>query len=129
MNCHATIRTQSEKLEPIRRSFETGEAVHWQRVHDLPDFVYFNHSAHVGAGVGCVECHGRIDAMEVVHQEKQLTMGWCLKCHRKPQEHLRPPELVTRMDWTPPEDAFALGRRLMKEHDITPSVDCSTCHR
>jgi len=76
MNCHAKIRAQSPKLLPVRESYATGMPVHWMRVHDLPDFVYFNHSAHVRRGVSCVECHGRVDKMEVVYQQEPLSMGW-----------------------------------------------------
>ena len=129
MNCHASVTTESEKLAPVRAAYERDEVLRWVRIHDLPDFVYFDHSAHLGAGVGCVECHGRIDRMEVVSQQKRLTMGWCLECHRAPETRLRPPEFVTDMEWQPEGDAFALGARLMEDHDITPSEDCSTCHR
>jgi hypothetical protein len=101
----------------------------WIKVHDLPDYVYFNHSAHVTRGVSCVECHGRVDRMEVVYQKETLSMGWCLDCHRDPDSHLRPAELVTQLDWKPAEDAAALGARLRAEHDINPSTDCSVCHR
>ena len=103
--------------------------VEWVRVHDLPDFVYFNHSAHVNAGVGCVECHGRVDKMEVVQQAAGLNMSWCLDCHRDPDTHLRPRSLVTRLDWEPSEPPAELGARLRKAHDINPSTDCVTCHR
>lgn len=128
MNCHATLRTTSEKLEPVRQSYLTGEPIHWVRVHDLPDFVYFNHSAHVRRGVGCVECHGRVDRMEVVYQVQPLSMRWCLDCHRNPDAHLRPPEMVTRMDWSP-DDPLAVGRQVREQLNINPSTDCSTCHR
>jgi len=83
MNCHTAIRPESTKLEPIRQSNRTGMPVDWIRVHDLPDYVYFNHSAHVRRGVSCVECHGRIDRMEEVYQDQPLSMGWCLDCHRE----------------------------------------------
>jgi len=129
MNCHASIRTKSEKLIPVRESFATGNPVHWVRVHDLPDYVYFNHSAHVDRGVGCVECHGRVDKMDTVYQVKTLSMGWCLECHRNPDSHLRPPELVTKMDWAPEEDRATLGHRLRMENNINPRTDCWTCHR
>jgi hypothetical protein len=101
----------------------------WVKVHDLPDYVYFNHSAHVRRGVGCVECHGRVDRMEVVSQVETLSMAWCLDCHRNPTARLRPPEFVTQMDWTPGEDPAALGQRLRQERNINPSTDCYTCHR
>ena len=104
--------------------------VAWIRVHDLPDYTYFNHSAHVTRGVGCVECHGRVDRMEVVHQEQTLSMGWCLDCHRNPESRLRPRDRITSMTWQPADgDREELRRRLRQEHDIHPSEDCSTCHR
>ena len=81
-NCHTQIHKDSPKLDPLWESYETGMPVEWIRVHDLPDFTYFNHSAHITRGVSCVECHGRIDKMEVVTQHERLTMGWCLDCHR-----------------------------------------------
>ncbi len=129
MNCHRMVRTDSEKLALVRESAATGVPVPWVRVHDLPDFVFFNHSAHVTAGVGCESCHGRVDRMEVVRQVEELTMGWCLDCHRDPDLHLRPSEAVTVMNWNAPEDPLVLGQRLRQEHDVTPSTDCSTCHR
>jgi hypothetical protein len=129
MNCHAKIRSESAKLLPVRESYATGQPIRWVKVHDLPDYVYFDHSAHVRRGVGCVECHGRVDKMEVVTQVERLSMGWCLDCHRAPERHLRPPELVTRMDWVPPEDAVVFGRRMRTAGNINPSQDCWTCHR
>jgi len=129
MNCHASVRAASEKLIPVFESYSTGMPVEWIRVHDLPDYVYFNHSAHVSRGVGCVSCHGRIDTMEVVTQVEPLSMGWCLGCHRNPEKHLRPAEFVTRLDWVPEEDQLALGRRLRETNDINPPQDCYTCHR
>ena len=129
MNCHSTVRANSEKLIPVRESYATGMPVPWIRVHDLPDYVYFDHSAHVRRGVGCVSCHGRIDTMEVVFQDKPLSMGWCLECHRSPENHLRPVEFVTQLDWVPEEDQLALGTRLRETNNINPPTDCNTCHR
>ncbi len=129
MNCHARIRTTSPKLLPVRESYATGLPIPWVRVHDLPDYVYFNHSAHVRRGVGCVECHGRVDTMNVVRQVHRLSMGWCLDCHRHPEPHLRPPDMVTKMDWVPPEDPEVYGRQLRKANNINPPTDCWTCHR
>ncbi len=129
MNCHQKIRAQSPKLLPVRESFATGFPIGWIRVHDLPDFVYFNHSAHVRRGIGCVSCHGRVDKMEVVSQEQPLTMGWCLNCHRHPEQFLRPVEFVTKLDWVPNEDQLTMGRRLKEQYNINPSTDCWTCHR
>jgi menaquinone reductase, multiheme cytochrome c subunit len=129
MNCHAKIRAGSEKLIPVRESFATGMPIPWVKVHDLPQYVYFNHSAHVTRGVGCVECHGRVDRMEVVRQVETLSMSWCLDCHRDPDRHLRPPEAVTTMDWVAPEEPSRYGRRLREARNIRPSTDCATCHR
>lgn len=129
MNCHARIRSESPALQPIRDSYATNEPVEWVRVHSLPDFVYFNHSAHVTRGVSCVSCHGRIDTMERVAQVEPLSMGWCLDCHRAPEQHLRPPEFVTQLDWKPTEDQAVLGARLRELNHINPPQDCSTCHR
>ncbi|HNQ24330.1 MAG TPA: cytochrome c3 family protein [Phycisphaerae bacterium] len=129
MNCHATIRTESLKLLIVRESYlTTGTPIEWVRVHDLPDYVYFNHSAHVRRGVGCVSCHGRVDQMEVVYQAEPLSMGWCLDCHRAPEAHLRPTEQVTNMEYAA-EDQPAEGKRLRALYNINPSTDCSTCHR
>jgi hypothetical protein len=129
MNCHSKVRANSEKLIPVRESYATGMPVPWIRIHDLPDYVYFDHSAHVRRGVGCVSCHGRIDAMEVVFQAEPLSMGWCLECHRSPENHLRPVEFVTQLDWVPEEDQLALGTRLRATNNINPPTDCNTCHR
>lgn len=131
MNCHSKIRTQSPKLLPVRESYSTGLPIPWIKIHNLPDYVYFNHGAHVSRGVGCVECHDRIDRMEVVYQAAPLSMGWCLDCHRNPDAHLRPPDQVTNMEWRPPggESRAAYGTRLRAERNINPPTDCSTCHR
>jgi len=129
MNCHQTIKSESETLSLVRASAASGEPIPWIAVHDLPDFVFFNHAGHVQSGVGCVNCHGRVDRMEVVEQVAPLNMGWCLECHRAPDSHLRPLELVTDMGWIPDEDPAELGARIRAEHRIDPSTDCTTCHR
>jgi hypothetical protein len=131
MNCHTLIAPQSNKLIPVVESWATGDPIPWVKIHDVPNFVYFNHSAHVTRGVSCVSCHGRIDQMEQVYQAKSLTMAWCLECHRNPDPHLRPPELVTDLDWEPTDQAEqrAFVERFKRENNIHPSTDCSTCHR
>ncbi|MEB2310597.1 MAG: cytochrome c3 family protein [Sorangiineae bacterium] len=129
MNCHERVWTKSPKLEPVRQSWETGKSIEWVKVHDLPDYVYFNHSAHVMRGVGCVSCHGRVDQMPVVYQHETLSMGWCLDCHRAPEKNLRPPSEVTNMNWKAPGDPEAYGKKLREENDINPPESCSTCHR
>ena len=129
MNCHERIWTNSDKLTPVRQSLETGKPVEWLKVHDLPDYVYFNHSAHVTRGVGCVSCHGRVDEMDEVYQKEPLSMSWCLTCHRAPEANLRPPEEVTNMQWKPPSEAIAYGKALREKNHLNPPTDCSTCHR
>jgi hypothetical protein len=129
MNCHASIRTTSDKLAPIRESYSTGNPVEWVQVHDLPDFVFFDHSAHVTRGIGCVSCHGRVDKMVEVQQVEMLSMGWCLECHRNPEKHLRPKDQVTNMDYVPAGDQLEVGLRLKKEYGINPPTNCYTCHR
>lgn len=129
MNCHRLVRKDSPKLLPIRESHATGTPVEWVKVHNLPDYVFFNHSAHVTRGVGCVSCHGRVDRMEKVSQEEPLSMGWCLDCHRAPEAHLRPPAEVTNMNWTAPGDPVAYGAQLREQGSINPPTHCSTCHR
>ncbi len=129
MNCHERIRPESPKLAPVRAAAEGGLPVEWIKVHDLPEYVYFSHAPHVAAGVSCVECHGRVDWMERVRTVEPLSMSWCLDCHRAPEKHLRPRDLVTDLDWKPEGDPVELGRRLMAENGIHPRTDCSTCHR
>src|SRR2546426_8710696 len=82
MNCHKQIWADSPYLEPVRASLQTGKPIEWLRVHDLPDYVYFNHSIHINKGVGCSTCHGRIDQMPIAYQASTLHMEWCLACHR-----------------------------------------------
>jgi hypothetical protein len=129
MNCHTQLFSDTATLEPVRASYRDDTSLVWTRVHDLPDFVYFPHSVHVHKGVGCVTCHGRIDKMPLVWQEKSLQMEWCLECHRAPERFVRPREAVFQMDWQPAEDQETLGRRLVEEYDIRTRTDCSTCHR
>src|SRR6476661_5870134 len=94
MNCHAQIWTNAPMLEPVRESFRTGKALRWERVHDLPDFVYFDHSIHINKGVGCQSCHGPVDHMPLMYQANSLQMEWCLDCHRAPDKFLRPKNLA-----------------------------------
>jgi Cytochrome c7 and related cytochrome c len=129
MNCHSQIWSDSPTLEPVRESFRTERSIEWVKVHDLPDFVYFNHSAHVNQGVGCTTCHGRVDRMPLMWQEASLTMEWCLDCHRQPERYLRPREQVFNAAYEPPDDQLALGRSLAKEYGIHTRTSCSTCHR
>lgn len=109
MNCHAKVRQGSPKLLGVQESWATDKPIAWVRVHNLPDYVYFDHSAHLAAGVGCVSCHGRVDQMPVVRQVEPLSMGWCLDCHRDPGPRLVDRGEVTKMDATPATRAMALG--------------------
>lgn len=127
MNCHNQIATDSEKLAPVRESWDTNEPIEWVRVHMLPDYAYFNHSAHVNVGVGCESCHGRVDRMEVVYQAEPLSMGWCLDCHREPEKHVRPVDEVTTMGYEV-ENQLEVGRELVAKHNIKAPTYCQACH-
>jgi len=154
MNCHRQIWTNADLLEPVRSSFANNTPIVWQRVHDLPDFVYFNHSVHVAKGIGCASCHGQVDRMPLMFQQATLQMEWCLACHRDPGKNVRPREEVFNLDWEPtdpasykrymqplpaaasdPEwkpskaDVQALQAKLVKEYKIQSLTSCSTCHR
>lgn len=129
MNCHSQIFSQSPFLEPVRTSFNSNTPLRWTRVHDLPDFVFFDHSIHVNKGVGCTTCHGQVDRMPLMWQANSLQMQWCLDCHREPERYVRPREAVFRVDYQPPSDQLELGRRLVAEYQIQKLTSCSTCHR
>ncbi len=174
INCHAPgkdlkglptnmpgVHQASLNLRPVWESYFSGESIPWKKVHDLPDYAYFSHDAHVNKGVGCVSCHGRVDkmggagtndAVAGVYQAKNLSMGWCLECHRAPEKHLRPLDQITSMDWSPLHDPRViaaieqgeveegdkqaaqlwLGTRLKQEYEINNPAymqSCSTCHR
>jgi hypothetical protein len=140
MNCHTNIKGQSPNLTALVESWKKGTPVHWVKIHDLPDYAYFNHSAHVNKGIGCVSCHGRVDQMEVVKQVAPLSMGWCLDCHREPEKNLRPRDQVTNMAWTPADekerfgttDQMELGKKLKSLygiHDAAYMTSCYVCHR
>jgi hypothetical protein len=132
MNCHSQIWRTSPTLEPVRASFRTDQSISWSRVHDLPDFVYFNHSIHIAKGVGCESCHGRVDKMPLMMQAANLRMEWCLNCHRHPEQYVRPREFITTMGYVPAGDQEEIGRRLVQEYHIQDArtlTSCSTCHR
>ncbi len=131
MSCHSQIWTNAEMLAPVRQSLTEGRPIRWNRVHRLPDYVYFDHSIHVAKGVGCSTCHGAVTEMRLMRQAAPLTMGWCLECHRNPAAELRPQEAVFDMNWTPPADQDQRGRALMAKYHIDAAhlTDCSVCHR
>ena len=131
MTCHSQLFADQAILEPVRASFRDNTPLQWTRVHDLPDFAYFNHSIHIDKGVGCQTCHGQVDQMQLTWVENALNMEWCLECHRQPEKFLRPHAQVFNMNWKPPVPQEVLGRQLVEEYDIQTSqlTDCSTCHR
>ena len=129
MNCHERVKPQSPEIIKVRESYATGNPIPWVKIHRLPDYVYFNHRVHVTAGVSCVSCHGRIDQMTEVKQVKELTMAWCLECHRNPEANIRPAELVTKLDWKPDRDPAEIGREIIAAKHILPPTNCSGCHR
>ncbi len=129
MNCHTTVLPNSEKIAPVLESFTTGNPLQWVRVHKSPDYVYFNHSAHLRAGVGCESCHGNVRQMEEIEQKEPLSMSWCLDCHRSPEQFLRRPDQVTVMDWVAPDDQEEFAKNVIAHKDIAPPKDCSGCHR
>jgi hypothetical protein len=132
MNCHRSIWTNAELLEPIRASYRDNVPVQWSRVHDLPDYVYFNHSVHVAKGMGCTTCHGPVNKMQLMYQDASLLMEWCLDCHRNPQKNVRPREEVFNSEWQPPADSGerkAMQASLAKTYNLQSLTSCSTCHR
>jgi hypothetical protein len=160
-NCHVKgqIQTDSPRLAPLYDALETGEPIKWVRIHRAPDYVYFNHSAHLGRGISCVECHGQVDEMTVVYHAKSLSMGSCLECHRNPEDSLRPLEQVFNLkyqavDYLKQNQSAAdqvsayikdkdLGLEIAKKDDaqqamglmlkdhwkVQPKESCFTCHR
>jgi hypothetical protein len=145
MNCHSQIFSASPFLEPVRASFNSNKPLHWTRVHDLPDFVYFDHSIHVNKGVGCTTCHGPVDKMPLMYQNATLQMAWCLDCHRNPEMNVRPRDQVFSVAYRQPAsdrpvkalgkeftDQRELGKALVAEYKIQEPrniTSCSTCHR
>ncbi len=129
MNCHAQIWTNAGLLEPVRHSWATGESLVWTKVHDLPDYVYFNHSIHVNKGLGCASCHGRVDQMPLMYQQNTLQMEWCLNCHRDPAKNLRPVSQLYNMAWAGPSTERPVWCSVNDEKTGKPtaqSVDCQT---
>jgi hypothetical protein len=146
MNCHSQIWTNAPIMEPVRESFRSGNSLVWTRVHDLPDFVYFDHSIHVSKGVGCASCHGPVNKMPLMYAENSLQMEWCLNCHRAPEKFLRPRDQVFNMNYLQPSkdhpvqladgssftDQTELGNALKTQYKVRTVQDitsCSTCHR
>ena len=131
MTCHSQIWTEAPILEPVRASFRENKPIEWNRVHDLPDFVYFNHSIHVNQGIGCQSCHGQVDQMPLMKKAHTLNMEWCLDCHRDPAQFIRPREQVFNMNYEYPANQETLGKSLVADYDVQTSqlTNCSICHR
>jgi len=131
MTCHSRIWTEAPVLEPVRESWKTGRPIRWTRVHDLPDYVYFNHSIHVAKGIGCTTCHGPIDQMPLAYQFSSLQMQWCLNCHRNPEKYIRPRDQVFNVKWQAPKDQDVKGAELVKKYHVRTEQlsDCYVCHR
>ncbi len=137
MNCHRAVQKDNPKLQPVRDSWATGQPIPWVQIHHVPDYAYFNHSAHVNRGVSCVSCHGKVNEMKVVYEKQSLSMGWCLQCHRNPQDYVRPiaadkpgeQSPIFNLDWTAGSKQTDLGKKLVHDWKINPPKDCAGCHR
>jgi len=131
MTCHSQVWTEAPVLAPVRESWVTGQPLRWNRVHDVPDFVFFNHGIHVQKGIGCSTCHGRVDQMPLVRQEHTLWMKWCIECHRHPEEQIRPKDKIFDMAYQAPVNQRELGKKLVAEYHVQTAqlTDCSMCHR
>lgn len=130
MNCHNQVLKDDARLAPIRESAATGKPVPWVQIHRTPDYAYFNHSVHVTRGISCVECHGRIDQMDVVAQAQPLSMSFCLDCHRNPGAKIRPADKITDLGWTnSPEQQAIFGQKAIHDWKVQSLDNCSACHR
>ncbi len=127
MNCHAQIWTDAQLLEPVRHSWATGESIAWNRVHDLPDYVFFNHEIHVNKGIGCSSCHGRVDRMPIMYMENSLQMEWCLNCHRNPGKNLRPASEIYNMAWRGASELNPVWCAAVDVNSGTPTAGGVTC--
>ena len=127
INCHSQIWTNAQLLEPVRQSWATGQSIPWIRIHDLPDYVYFNHSVHVNKGLGCSSCHGRVDEMPLMYAQNTLQMEWCLNCHRNPVKNLRPTSEIYNMAWAgPSEDHPVFCTQVSTGGPTANQVSCTT---
>jgi len=131
MTCHSQIWTNSALLEPVRASFRDGTPIKWNRVHDLPDYTYFNHAVHVAKGIACATCHGPVNHMPLMWKHATLHMQWCLDCHREPEKYIRPREYVFQMEYKQPPNQLELGRKLVEDYHVNVGQldNCAICHR
>ncbi|HET9399421.1 MAG TPA: cytochrome c3 family protein [Candidatus Acidoferrales bacterium] len=129
MTCHSQIWVGSPMLEPVRSSYREDKSLQWSRVNAVPDFVYFNHSIHIAKGVGCTTCHGPMGEMPLTWRANSLLMGWCLDCHRSPEDYVRPRDQVFNVNYQPPSNQHDMGRILVRDYKIKSLTNCTTCHR
>lgn len=131
MTCHSQIWTGAQMLEPVRASYRTQKPLEWVRVHDLPDFAFFNHSIHVNKGISCQVCHGDVNKMPLTWKSSTLMMGWCLECHRNPEKFIRPVEEIYNFEYKYPKNQEEVGKELVKKYNVQVKQlsDCSVCHR
>ena len=131
MTCHSQIWLHAPVLQPIRTSWATQVPSQWNRVHDLPDYVYFDHSIHIAKGIGCSTCHGDVSQMPLERRVVNLQMRWCIDCHRDPQKHLRPDDQIFNTSWHEPSDQLKVGNGLLNQYHIQQAqlTNCSLCHR
>lgn len=131
MHCHSQVWTQAPLLEPLRESWRSGRAIAWNRVHDTPDFVFFDHSVHVRNGISCVECHGHVEQMPLVARRSTLLMKWCLDCHRHPDINVSPENRPLNPALGPIAGSISLGVPRTNDAGIETGLltNCSACHR
>ena len=129
MNCHNMLFTNADMLEPVRASLREEKPLEWNRVHDLPDFAFFNHSVHLANGMGCSTCHGKVHEMQLMFRENTLQMNWCIDCHKNPAPHVRPKDKLFDTTWDPASLSDEERATLVAEYDLQPKLSCSTCHR
>jgi hypothetical protein len=130
MTCHSQIWTNASILEPVRESWRTNTPIRWNRVHQLPDFVHFNHSIHIAKGIGCSACHGQVDQMPLMWKNQSLEMSWCIGCHKNPEAQIRPRDQVFNMKYQQPSNQAELGAELVAKYNVNKRqlINCSVCH-
>jgi len=137
MGCHSLVWQDAPMLAPVRKSYQEDRPIEWTRVHDLPDFAYFDHSIHIDRGIGCSTCHGRVDQMPLMWRTETLNMDWCLDCHRDPVANVRPKDRIYDMEFEPDslprsvreELAHEYGINKLMANGINVLTNCSVCHR
>ena len=119
MNCHRSVNANSDAIKQLTRAHDQNRSIAWQKVTLLPDFVMFNHEPHVQAGVRCQTCHGEIQQMQEVYQYSDLSMGWCVNCHRNPAN--------TDLGWEHKMQSFGEDNPFSEGDTVAPT-NCGTCH-